>query len=285
MLTPHLKPRPAQASLVLAGLLAALFILPGTNAQEGTSYNVSNQESAIARKNRAAQEAEEKVSLSADKIVEILRDEPGLLLQVKKLLVMKAYEQGRILDPKDLTDEALFRLLREDDNIRVLATREIEDRYYVRVKPSREEIERENELDARRGVTRTSQSNVPDQTAQSKSKTNQEDTYWSKHANQSGDYSVPNAPADPYSQPQSYPTNPQTPEPLERHAFSLERTRRRPPEGHVLVVSGGIASPWPVDPTTGRGTRLHPRRGLPDGGSDERDALPPRTGIRAGAWD
>jgi protein involved in polysaccharide export with SLBB domain len=248
MLTPHLKPRPAQASLVLAGLLAALFILPGTNAQEGTSYNVSNQESATARKNRAAQEAEEKVSLSADKIVEILRDEPGLLLQVKKLLVMKAYEQGRILDPKDLTDEALFRLLREDDNIRVLATREIEDRYYVRVKPSREEIERENELDARRGVTRTSQSNVPDQTAQSKSKTNQEDTYWSKHANQSGDYSVPNAPADPYSQPQSYPTNPQTPEPQnpapDNPARQVDRASLQQniaqPNLDVFQESGGI---------------------------------------------
>ena len=30
--------------------------------------------------------------------------------------------------------------------------------------------------------------------------------------------------------------------PLERHAFPFQRTRRRPPEGHVLAVSGGIGS-------------------------------------------
>src|ERR1017187_4672370 len=82
------------------------------------------------------------VSLSAAAISEILRREPGLLLEVKRLLVRKAYEQGRLLDPADLTDDALFQLLREDDNIRVLATQEIEAREYVRPKPTRQEIEK-----------------------------------------------------------------------------------------------------------------------------------------------
>jgi len=36
-----------------------------------------------------------------------------LLLQVKKALVRKAYEQGRLLDPRDLTDDSLFNLVRE----------------------------------------------------------------------------------------------------------------------------------------------------------------------------
>src|SRR5271156_6320540 len=66
------------------------------------------------------------VSLSAGTVIDILRREPGLLLEVKRLLVRKAYEQGRLLDPADLTDDALFQLLREDDNIRALATGEIE---------------------------------------------------------------------------------------------------------------------------------------------------------------
>jgi hypothetical protein len=43
---------------------------------------------------RAEKEAEQMVSLSADRILFILRDEPGLLLQVKKALVRKAFEQG-----------------------------------------------------------------------------------------------------------------------------------------------------------------------------------------------
>src|SRR4051812_11010739 len=66
----------------------------------------------------AQQEAEQKVSLSADKLIGILRQEPGLLLQVKRMLVQKAYEQGRILESSDLTDDAVFRLLREDEVVR-----------------------------------------------------------------------------------------------------------------------------------------------------------------------
>src|SRR4029077_5364103 len=99
-------------------------------------------------KSRAEREAERSVALSPNKIIELLRQEPGLLLQVKKMLVRKAYEQGRILDPEDFTDEALFQLLLEDHNICVLATHEIEDRAYVRAKPSVEEIERQQEQDA-----------------------------------------------------------------------------------------------------------------------------------------
>jgi protein involved in polysaccharide export with SLBB domain len=86
---------------------------------------------------------EPRVSLSAGTISDILRREPGLLLEVKRRLVRKAYEQGRLLDPADLTDDALFQLLREDENVRVLATQEIESREYIRPKPSRLEIEKD----------------------------------------------------------------------------------------------------------------------------------------------
>jgi hypothetical protein len=48
-----------------------------------------------------------------------------------------------LLDPADLTDEALFRLMREDENIRILATQEIEDRAYFRPKPRKEELAQE----------------------------------------------------------------------------------------------------------------------------------------------
>src|SRR5437762_8259044 len=93
---------------------------------------------------RAEREAAQLVSLSPDKIISLLREETGLMLEVKKLLVRKAFEQGRILDPEDLTDEALFQLVRDDQKIRVLITQEIEDRAYVRAKPTREELARNN---------------------------------------------------------------------------------------------------------------------------------------------
>src|SRR5207245_4310849 len=118
-------------------LLLVVVALPGISAGQG-SYTGRTRAIDDAY-SRAEQEAERLVSLSADKIILLLQQEPGLLLQVKKMLVRKAYEQGRLLDSQDLTDEALFRLLRRDENIRVLATREIVDRQYVRVKPTREE--------------------------------------------------------------------------------------------------------------------------------------------------
>jgi protein involved in polysaccharide export with SLBB domain len=126
---------------------------------------------------RAEQEAEQMVSLSADRILYILREEPGLLLQVKKALVRKAFEQGRLLDPKDLTDESVFRLIREDDGIRIIATQEIEDRSYVRAKPTREELVRD--LPCRQSMPAGSEvlAKQPDQSP------SQEKAYWLKHEN------------------------------------------------------------------------------------------------------
>jgi len=158
----------ASAILLLAICVSAV------HAQNGTDPNRSRTSSDVTM--GAEQEADRLVSLSANKIIEISQDEPGLLLAVKRALVHKAYEQGRILDPKELTDEAVFRLIREDDNIRVLASREVEDRYYVRAKPNREEREQAAAMLSRE----PQRANVPpDQAQQLREKQNQEDSYWS----------------------------------------------------------------------------------------------------------
>ncbi|MGB8734292.1 MAG: SLBB domain-containing protein [Candidatus Sulfotelmatobacter sp.] len=135
-------------------------------------------------KSRAEQEAEQLVSLSADKITQILQNEPGLLLQVKKALVRKAFEQGRILDPNDLTDDAVFRLLRDDQNVRVIATREIEDRSYIRAKPTREELARN--LPCQPPISMSNEALAKEkQQAQAPSDSkriqSQEEAYWLKH--------------------------------------------------------------------------------------------------------
>jgi protein involved in polysaccharide export with SLBB domain len=128
---------------------------------------------------RAEAEADRLVSLSADKIISLLAEEPGLLLVCKKVLVRTAYAQGRVIDPDELSDEAVFRQVRQDQAIRVLFTREIEDRFYVRAKPTKEELERDYEL----GRTK-----VPDPaiaqllgTGDVKNANNQEDSYWLRH--------------------------------------------------------------------------------------------------------
>src|SRR5579872_7465507 len=81
---------------------------------------------------RAQEEADRLVALSADTIISLLTQEQGLLLECKKLLVRTAFEQGRILDKDDLTDNAVFTLVRQDEKVRSLFTSEISDRYYIR---------------------------------------------------------------------------------------------------------------------------------------------------------
>jgi protein involved in polysaccharide export with SLBB domain len=158
-------------------------------SQQPASYSRS---SAIDQANsRAEREAEQMVSLSADRILTILRQEPGLLLQVKKALVRKAFDQGRILDPNELTDDALFTLIREDDNIRVIATHEIVDRSYIKAKPTREELARN--LPCREAMpagTELLAAKQPDQSAagantNTKRPPSQEEEYWLKHENDS----------------------------------------------------------------------------------------------------
>jgi len=146
-------------------------------------------------KSRAQNEAEEMVSLSADQIVTVLTQEPGLMLEVKKALVRSAFEQGRVVDRNDLTDDAVYRLIREDDNARVIATKEIEKRSYIRAKPTRDEIaknlpcrapmtpdmlklQQQKSSDAISGA-----SNVAQALTDHKPVISQEQIYWAEHDN------------------------------------------------------------------------------------------------------
>src|SRR5207237_565668 len=61
--------------------------------------------------------------------------QPGLLLMVKRRLVKLAYNEGRLLDEADLSDDAVFDLVRTNATVRNIATREIEQREYLRVRP------------------------------------------------------------------------------------------------------------------------------------------------------
>ena len=207
--------------LFLCRMIIALWcgfgLITSSAAQNRTAYDHST--ALEQAESRAEREASQVVSLSPEKIISFLRQETGLMLEVKKLLVRKAFEQGRILDPQDLTDDALFQLVRDDQKIRVLITQEIADRAYVRAKPTREEL-------ARMGTSGMPQ--LPqDQTGLLDSKMlngqmrpgqSQEDLYWSTHDAQSPS-TAPQLPtiAPPTQSPsQSTPgapsqQNPQTP--------------------------------------------------------------------------
>jgi hypothetical protein len=135
-----LKPKGLSAgkrSLFLLGtLLCAPWIATLAQTVEQPERPANN---AVNNKDRAGHLAD-LVSLSPVAITQLLQREPGLLLEVKKAMVRKAYEEGRLLNPEDLTDEALFQLLHDDASVRSLATREIEARMYVRAKPNADEL-------------------------------------------------------------------------------------------------------------------------------------------------
>jgi protein involved in polysaccharide export with SLBB domain len=208
---------------------------------------------------RAEKAADELVSLSADRIISLLRSEPGLLLQAKKALVRKAYEQGRLLDPEDLTDDSLFRLIREDVNVRILMTQQIEDRYYIRAKPTREELEQ--------GLVSRSMPPQKEGTPspQTKQTENQEDAYWSSHIGpeeryplyQTLPYSQSSQP-EPSSQSPSYngapsynpappAPNPQQPQPAgpsnNDARRQLQMAQMQPPPGDYPDAAPGESNP------------------------------------------
>src|SRR5579862_1371383 len=164
-------------------LLSLCFIsgLPLLSVAQDSSYPAYPKRTSAApdSMSRAEQQAELLVSLSADKIISLLNEEPGLLLEVKKTLVRKAYEQGRILNPEDLTDEALFRLINNDINIRVVVTQEIENRLYVRAKPTKEQLDRDRKMLQARGVSPNANAAVPEQKGVAAE--NQEDIFWTEH--------------------------------------------------------------------------------------------------------
>ena len=116
------------------------------------------------------------VSLSPATITQLLQREPGLLLEIKKALVRKAYEEGRLLNPEDLTDESVFQLLQDDAAARSLATREIEARMYVRAKPNADELHQ----DPDRTIVEKTSFQGRGSTEQTSSG-NQEAQYWATH--------------------------------------------------------------------------------------------------------
>jgi hypothetical protein len=80
--------------------------------------------SCYATTSEAQQEADQRVSLSADKIIEIVRQDPGQLLQVKRMLIQKAYEQGRILESLSQVFPLLW-LSHENASARIITAREL----------------------------------------------------------------------------------------------------------------------------------------------------------------
>ena len=66
------------------------------------------------------------VSASPIQIHEVLMKEPGLMVELKRLLAKQATERGQIVVAADLEDSAIFSRLETDLRFRALATRRLQ---------------------------------------------------------------------------------------------------------------------------------------------------------------
>ena len=155
------------------------------------------------------------------------------------MLVRKAYEQGRLLDAHDLTDDALYRLISKDEMIRVLVTREIEDRGYVHVKPTQEELAREQAL---RSV-QASPAEAAQQEADVKSGKSQEEAYWSRRQKELLNENAPTGETSP-AQQQLQPKGPS--QPPQQMLPSVDQ-RRALERAQAQYYEGDYATGLPLD--------------------------------------
>jgi protein involved in polysaccharide export with SLBB domain len=169
----------------LCAVIIGVLLLASAGPENGWAQEDHNREDPAQKTgphdDLNGEEMEPKISLAAATISNILRREPGLMLAVKRLLVRQAYDRGQLLDPADLTDDAVYQLLIVDDNARILATEEIEKREYVRAKPTREEVEKDR-------IRRLSASELAKLSGATPAAANEEEKYWEEH-----DQSIPPA--------------------------------------------------------------------------------------------
>src|SRR5690349_14215058 len=106
--------------------------------QESRDKDSARQNYRAVEQNRSAT-PDADAALSSDVIIQLLRSEPALKLQVKRVLIQKALDEGRLLAEEDLGDTDLYGLIRDDLTIRKIASDEIEKRHYIALRPTDEE--------------------------------------------------------------------------------------------------------------------------------------------------
>src|SRR5215467_238265 len=104
---------------------------PARQAQTATSTQVPARPPDIISDNL------DRVAASAPQILEVLTKEPGLMVELKRLIAQEAGIGGQILEESDLTDTSVADRLRTDLHTRVIATRLVQRYGYLipRVNP------------------------------------------------------------------------------------------------------------------------------------------------------
>jgi len=97
--------------------VSVLFLLATWSANAQSAFPAPPAASDLARKNMAH------VAASVSQVEPVLRNNPGILLELKNWVAREAANQGRLLSDADLTDLVIFDRLRSDTEFRAVATR------------------------------------------------------------------------------------------------------------------------------------------------------------------
>lgn len=129
----------------LSLLLALLMVCPGTPAQQATPTAVSD----------LASENLNRVAASATQIEEVLRKEPGLLVELKRWVAKEATDRGQLVEDANLTDQGILDRLGHDLEFRAVATRLLQRYGYLLPKLNPEsDVAKDDELLRQRRVQR-----------------------------------------------------------------------------------------------------------------------------------
>ena len=132
---------------VLAFLCCGVFAASGrANQQQQTQTAASQRQTEQSQQQRQRQRASEvqissaaplvaqnlnEVAASADEIRAVLASNPGLMIEIKRLLAMRASNHGQLLTENDLTDQAIYDKLSSDVEFRSAATQLLQHYGYL----------------------------------------------------------------------------------------------------------------------------------------------------------
>lgn len=106
-------------------------------AQQPPPQSQSTQSTVVAADmSGLAGENLDRVAAKAADIEAILKNEPGLMVELKNLVAKQATDNGQIVKDSDLTDEAIFSRLETDVQFRARATRLLQQYGYLVPKPN-----------------------------------------------------------------------------------------------------------------------------------------------------
>jgi protein involved in polysaccharide export with SLBB domain len=129
----------SRSQLFVTGLLLALFLaaaLPTHSQTQSTQQNTSegsssNRSRRLSQPSDLANENYEHLAAAARQLQEVLVKDAGLLVELKRLAIKQATDDGQIVEDSSLTDQAIFDRLEQDIKFRSLATRLVQRYGYL----------------------------------------------------------------------------------------------------------------------------------------------------------